>query len=77
MKNISLAEARANIAELLQTVERGEAVTIQPDVPMPEETEAERLARTRRAVEDMLELRKHNKPASVEEIIAWKNEGRM
>jgi flavorubredoxin len=74
MKNISLTEARANIEDVLRTVESGEAVTIQPDAAS--ETEEQRAARIRWAIEGIKELRKQTKPVSVEEIIAWKNEGR-
>jgi hypothetical protein len=76
MKNVSLSEARANIDQVYAEVSRGNAVTIQPEAPLTAEEEAERLERTRRAVEGILELRKHVKPATLEEIIAWKNEGR-
>jgi hypothetical protein len=76
MKNVSLSQAKANIGQVYAEVARGNAVTIQPDAPMTAEEEAERLERTRRAVEGILELRKHVKPATLEEIISWKNEGR-
>lgn len=77
MKHVSLSEARANIASLLDEVERGETVTISreghgPDA-VPDQASRERV---REAIEGILELRKHTKPVSVEEIIAWKNEGR-
>ena len=75
MKNISLTEAKANIQDVLRTVESGEAVTIQPDAS-PSETEEQRAARIRWAIEGIKELRKQTKPVSVAEIIAWKNEGR-
>jgi hypothetical protein len=74
MKQVSLREAKANIGQVFAEVARGNAVTINPDQPI--ETEAERIARTNRAIDGILELRKHVKPASLEEIIAWKNEGR-
>ncbi|QUS37731.1 prevent-host-death protein [Tardiphaga alba] len=76
MKNVSLSEAKANIDDVLRTVESGEAVTIQPDAPLTPEEEEARAARIRWAIEGIKELRKHTKPVSVEEIIAWKNEGR-
>ena len=76
MKNVSLSEAKADISQVFAEVARGNAVTIQPDAPMTAEEKAERLERTRRAIEGILELRKHVKPATLEEIIAWKNEGR-
>ena len=76
MKNVSLSEAKANIDQVYAEVARGNAVTIQPEAPLTAEEKVERLERTRRAVEDILELRKQVKPATLEEIIAWKNEGR-
>ena len=76
MKNVSLSEAKADISQVYVEVARGNAVTIQPDAPMTAEEKAERIARTNRAIDGILELRKHVKPASIEEIIAWKIEGR-
>lgn len=80
MKQVSLADARANIGQLLDDVARGESVTINPDdvtsADRALETEEQRSARIRRAIDGILELRKHTKPVSAEEIIAWKNEGR-
>lgn len=76
MRNISLAEAKANIEDVLRRVEGGEAVTIQPDPPLTSEDQEQRAARIRWAIEGIKELRKHTKPVSIEEIIAWKNEGR-
>lgn len=79
MKQIQLSVAKARLSELVDAVERGETVVITrhgkrvaklvPDG----ETRRERVAR---AIEGIKELRKHNKPATIEEIIAWKNEGR-
>ena len=76
MKNVSLSEAKADIGQVFAEVARGNAVTIRPDAPLTAEAEAERIARTNRAIDGILELRKHVKPASIEEIIAWKHEGR-
>ncbi|UZE49664.1 prevent-host-death protein [Rhodopseudomonas sp. P2A-2r] len=74
MKHVSLSEAKADIGQVFAEVARGHAVTINPDPSV--EAEADRIARTNRAIDGILELRKHVKPASIEEIIAWKNEGR-
>jgi prevent-host-death family protein len=80
MKHVNLSEARANLAELLDEVERGETLVISRDgeaaTATPSELEQELRDRRRRAVDNIMELRKHNKPVSVDEIIAWKNEGR-
>lgn len=79
MKQIQASVAKAQLAELLDEVERGETVVItrhgKPIARLVPDEEARR-ARFDRAVEHMNELRKHTKPATVEEIIAWKNEGR-
>jgi len=79
MKQIQLSIAKAKLSELVDEVERGETVVItrhgKPVARIVPE-EAERRARFDEAVKAMNELRKQNKPATVEEIIAWKNEGR-
>ncbi|RJF75753.1 type II toxin-antitoxin system Phd/YefM family antitoxin [Rhodopseudomonas palustris] len=80
MKHVSLADARANITELLDEVERGETITISRDggrsvavAPPFEESNRED---ARRAIEELKELRKKSGPATAEEIIAWRDEGR-
>jgi prevent-host-death family protein len=79
MKQIQASVAKAKFAELLDEVERGETVvitrhgkTIARLVP----DEEARRERARLAIEKIKELRKQTKPVTVEEIIAWKNEGR-
>ena len=80
MKHVSLAEARANIAELLDAVERGETITISlngaqgPDAP-PVFDES-RKERGRRAIERLIEMRKTAPRATTEEILQWRDEGR-
>ncbi|ABD05065.1 Prevent-host-death protein [Rhodopseudomonas palustris HaA2] len=80
MKHVSLADARANIAELLDEVERGETVTISRDgaksfdiAPPFDESRREE---ARRAIEEIRELRKTAPRATVEEILSWRDEGR-
>lgn len=79
MKQIQASVAKAKLAELLDEVERGETVIItrhgKPIARLVPDEDA-RKQRFDRAVDRMQERRKHNKPATVEEIIAWKNEGR-
>jgi prevent-host-death family protein len=79
MKQIQASIAKAQLAELLDEVERGETVIItrhgKPIARLVPDEDARR-ERFDRAVERMNELRKHTKPTTVEEIIAWKNEGR-
>ncbi|KIZ44691.1 MULTISPECIES: type II toxin-antitoxin system prevent-host-death family antitoxin [Rhodopseudomonas] len=80
MKHVNLSQARAHLAELLDEVERGETLVISREgAPLAETTagaDEARRARSRRAIEGILELRKQNKPVAVEDIIAWKDEGR-
>jgi len=78
MKHVSLAEARANIAELLDAVERGETVQISPDHSIANQGpfDAERIERGRQAMRELRELRKKNGKATTEEILAWRDEGR-
>ncbi len=80
MKHVSLAEARANIAELLDAVERGETVQISPDdkgtSPSPLVFDESRREDARLAMRELLELRKKNGRATSEEILAWRDEGR-
>ena len=79
MKEIQSSVAKAQFAELLDQVERGETIVItrhgKPIARIVPDEEA-RLARFDSAIERMNARRKRNKPATVEEIIAWKNEGR-
>lgn len=82
MKHVSLSEARANIAGLLDEVERGETVTISRDgvavsgpqigVPFDESRRADAI----KAIEELQELRKKSGRVTVEEILAWRDEGR-
>ena len=79
MKQVQAAAAQARFAELLDEVERGETVVItrhgKPVARLVPDEEA-RQERVRQATKGMKELRKQTKPTTVEEIIAWKNEGR-
>ncbi len=79
MKQIQASEAKAKLSELLDDVERGETVVItrhgKPIAKLVPDEDA-RKERIKRAIEGILELRKRTKPVSLEEIIAWKNEGR-
>jgi prevent-host-death family protein len=79
MKRIQASVAKAQLSELLDEVERGETVVItrhgKPVARLVQDEEA-RKERFDRAVERMKEIRKQNKPATIEEIISWKNEGR-
>lgn len=79
MKKIQASIAKAQFAELLDEVERGETVVItrhgKPIARLTPESSAAS-ERVQSAIKRIIERRKHNKPATIEEIIAWKNEGR-
>ena len=79
MKQIQASEAKAKFAELLDAVERGETIeitrhgkTIARIVP----DEDRRRADIRRAITEMREARKNGPRATIEEILAWRDEGR-
>jgi prevent-host-death family protein len=79
MKHIQASEAKAKFSELLDEVEQGETIAITRHgkvIAQISPNEDARLQRTRDAIKGIMELRKHTKPVTVEEIIAWKNEGR-
>ncbi len=79
MKQIQSSVAKAQFAELLDDVERGETIIItrhgKPVARLVPDEEARR-ARVARAIEGIKELQKNGPRATIEEIIAWKNEGR-
>jgi antitoxin (DNA-binding transcriptional repressor) of toxin-antitoxin stability system len=83
MKHVQLSDARERIADLLNEVERGQSVLIsregaplrQTDQRWPEVTEEQR-KRARIAMEQIKEARKTAPKASLEEILAWRDEGR-
>jgi antitoxin (DNA-binding transcriptional repressor) of toxin-antitoxin stability system len=80
MKHVSLAEARENIAELLDEVARGGTITIslngaQGTEPIPVFDERRR-EDARRAMQELREMRKTAPRATVEEILQWRDEGR-
>lgn len=79
MKHIQASEAKAKFAELLDQVERGETLVItrhgKPIAhlqPAPKDNDA----RGRQAIRELMELRKGAGRATVEEILAWRDEGR-
>jgi prevent-host-death family protein len=86
MKQIKSSEAKARFSELLDEVEHGETVSITrhgkviahilSDDAYQQATQEDRAARGRRAMFKLMELRKKAGRASVEEILAWRDEGR-
>jgi prevent-host-death family protein len=79
MKQLQASEAKARFAELLDEVERGETVVItrhgKPIARLVPDEEARR-ANARRAMDAIKEMRKHAGRATVQEILAWRDEGR-
>ena len=79
MKQIQASVAKAHLAELLDQVERGETVVItrhgKPIARLVPE-QSQRQQDIEKAIAGIKELRKQVKPATIDEIIAWKNEGR-
>lgn len=79
MKQIQSSEAKARLAELLDAVERGETIVItrhgKPIARLVPDEEARR-ADARRAMDEIKEMRKHAGRATVQEILAWRDEGR-
>ena len=79
MKQIQASQAKAQFAELLDQVERGETVVItrrgKPIARLVREDD-ERRADALRAMAEIKELRKMAGRATVEEILAWRDEGR-
>jgi prevent-host-death family protein len=79
MKQIQASVAKAHLSELLDQVERGETIAITRHGKriariVPEESERER--EIRQAMAEIDAIRKLNKPATVAEILAWRDEGR-
>jgi prevent-host-death family protein len=79
MKQVQASAAKARFAELLDEVERGETVVItrhgKAIAHLVPDEEARR-ANARRAMDAIKEMRKHAGRATVQEILAWRDEGR-
>ncbi|HMK78216.1 MAG TPA: type II toxin-antitoxin system prevent-host-death family antitoxin [Xanthobacteraceae bacterium] len=79
MKEVQASVAKAQLAELLDEVERGATITITRHgkriarlVPEGQRDREE----IRRAIAKIKALRQHVEPATVEEILQWRDEGR-
>jgi prevent-host-death family protein len=79
MKQIQASAAKARFSELLRDVAAGETVEItlhgQP-IARIVPPDVDRRADIKRAIAEMKELRKQTKGATIEEILAWRDEGR-
>lgn len=79
MKYVSLADARANMAALLDEVERGETVAINREgrsLDSVEQWDDERREKAREAMRQIMEARKTAPIVTTEEILQWRDEGR-
>jgi prevent-host-death family protein len=79
MKNVQASVAKSHFAELLTEVERGETIVIsrhgKPIARLvPEKSERER--EIAQAMADIEALRQRSNHTTVEEILAWRDEGR-
>jgi prevent-host-death family protein len=79
MKHIQASEAKAKFAELLDQVERGDTIVITRHgkaIAHLTPSEEARKEQARQAMQELRELRKGTGKVSVEEILAWRDEGR-
>jgi prevent-host-death family protein len=79
MKTVQASVAKTHLLELLDEVERGETVLItrhgKPIARLVPDEDRQR-EDARRAMAEIQEMRKHAGRATVEEILAWRDEGR-
>ena len=79
MKQVQSSAAKAKFAELLDEVERGETVIItrhgKPIARLVPE-QSHRQQEIERAIAGIDALRRQVQPVTVEEILAWRDEGR-
>ena len=79
MKHVQFSTAKAQLSDLIDEVERGETVVItrhgKPVVRLMREEDGRR-ADALRAMAKIKELRKQTQGATIEEILAWRDEGR-
>lgn len=80
MKFVNLADARANLEELLAEVERGETLVITcgaSSEKTPEETNAAAKQKWLEAMRDLRDLKKGAGIASVDDLLKWREEARL
>jgi prevent-host-death family protein len=79
MIEVGVYEAKTRFSELLEKVEGGETVVVtrhgKPVARLIADEEVRR-AKVQEIIDRMLEERKNRPQVTIEEIIAWKNEGR-
>lgn len=79
MKQIQASMAKAQLAELLDEVERGETIVItrhgRPIADLRPHADSRR-EEARRAMREIEKMRKTASRVTVDEILAWRDEGR-
>jgi prevent-host-death family protein len=79
MKTVSASNAKAQLLGLLDEVERGDTVVItrhgKPIARLVPDSD-HRAENIRAVFAEIDELRKHTKPVTPEELLAWRDEGR-
>jgi prevent-host-death family protein len=79
MKQIQASTAKAQLAELLDDVERGETIVItrhgKPIARLVPDDDRKRQD-VRRAIAEIKALRQRVKPVTIKEILEWRDEGR-
>lgn len=85
MRNVALSEAKDNLSKFVAAAAKGEEIVItlhgKPAAKLvAANDEAEQRRRARKALDELMEMReemrREGRTATVEELIAWKNEGR-
>lgn len=85
MRNVALSEAKDNLSKFVAAAARGEEIVItrhgKPAAKLVAASEEPKQQRRARAALDNLarlreEMRREGRTATIEEMIAWKNEGR-
>lgn len=78
MKTVQASAAKTHLLSLLDEVERGAEIVItrhgKPIARLSPEVETRRQWHAE-ATATLADIRRHTKPVSVEEILAWKHEG--
>lgn len=78
MKFVNLADARTRLEELFAEVERGETLVITCGAPekTAEENDADAKKKWLEAMRDLRDLKKGAGLASIDELLAWREEAR-
>jgi prevent-host-death family protein len=76
-QTVKIGEAKTRLSELIARVEKGEEIVIaRDDKPVVKLVRVDDRAAVKAAVAALKEMRKRAKPATQDEIRAWRDEGR-